>query len=158
MKGPFMKLDSNDTQTVVFHIPSGERYKDYRLKQGSVIQRASVTIRYVEANNSEDYQSLVAVKNSTQLQAKLTADFGNVVSLGTLDGGVQSSREKSHQEEHVQRVVHAGLVLFGKTEKNGLGCKESNKSIINVQLEICVEKTEEAPPVTPYVPPTRLKM
>jgi len=136
MKGPFMKLHSNDTQTVVFHIPSGKRYQDYRLKQGSLIKRASVTIRYVEANNSEDYQSLVAVKNSTQLEAKLTADFGNVVTLGTFEGGVQSTCNKFHQDLHVQRTKHAGLVLFGKTKKDKL-CRKGSK--IDVQLEICAE-------------------
>ena len=29
-EGPFMKLESNDKETVVFHIPSGKRYQDYR--------------------------------------------------------------------------------------------------------------------------------
>ena len=133
--GPFMKLDSDETKTVVFHIPSGNRYKDYRFKTGPVIQRASLTIRYVEANNEEDIRRLVASNDDTELKTQLNAGF-QAVPLGTFEGGFQSLLNKCHQEVHVQRTKHAGLVLFGKTKKDKL-CRKGSK--IDVQLEICAE-------------------
>jgi hypothetical protein len=108
-----------------------------------VIQRASLTIRYVEANNEEDIRRLEAFNDGSALAAKLSADFGQVVTLGTFEGGIHSSSNKFYEDLHVQRTKHAGLVLFGKTKKDKLFRQGSR---INVELEICVEKTQEASP------------
>src|SRR3569623_578853 len=53
LQGPSIALASNETLTEVYHIPFGYRYKDYRVKQDPepIIQRASCTIYYVEAQS-----------------------------------------------------------------------------------------------------------
>jgi energy-coupling factor transporter ATP-binding protein EcfA2 len=147
-----MILASGEARTEVCHIQPGYRYKGYRLKSDPVIQRASLTIRYVEANNEEDIRRLEAFNDGSELAAKLSADFGQVVTLGTFEGGIHSSSNKFYEDLHVQRTKHAGLVLFGKTKKDKL-LRQGGR--IDVQLEICVEKTQDSPqpPVPASNPP-----
>ena len=150
LSGPSMTLDSNQTRTEVCHIQPGYRYKGYRMKSGSVIQRASCTIRYVEANSKDEIQKLEGYQDGDSLAGKLTADFGTVVNLGTLGGGVQSSSMTGHQGVHTTRFTHAGLVVYGSTKKNKL---LRGGSRIKIALEICVEKIQDTSPVNPYIPP-----
>ena len=62
--GPIMILGSEEEGKATYHIPEGYRYKGYQLKVGSVVQRASLTINYVAANNEEEYRRLEAAQNS----------------------------------------------------------------------------------------------
>jgi hypothetical protein len=143
LPGPSITLARNETRTEVCHIQPGYRYKGYRLKAGSVIQRASCTIRYVEANSREEIDKLEGMNDGRALEEKLTADFGTVVPLGTLEGSAKSSSVKGHQVLPMSRFTHAALVLYGSTKRDKLFRKESK---INVQLEICVEKIQDLKP------------
>ena len=118
LPGPHLILGSGAEDKAVYHIPPGYRYKGYRTKESSVIQRASCTIRYVEANSREEIDKLEGMNDGRSLEAKLTADFGTVVPVGTLEGGAKSSSVKGHQGLHRSRFTHAALVLYGSTKRN----------------------------------------
>ena len=62
--GPTLVLHSDATSKAVYHIPSGYRYKGYRLKAGSVIQRACLTLHYVAANDEAEYRRIAAVQST----------------------------------------------------------------------------------------------
>jgi hypothetical protein len=153
--GPHIRLStSNDARTEVYHIPlpSGYRYWGYRERPGSVVQRASCTIRYVEANSAEEISRLEQYTDESSLEARLSADFaGGVVNLGTLGGGGQGAQSHGRQGGHAARFTHAALVVYVSTKRNRVFKKESK---VDVQLEIGIERIDEdAPsPPRPFVP------
>jgi energy-coupling factor transporter ATP-binding protein EcfA2 len=135
LPGPTMRLSSDQTRTEVCHIPPGYRYKGYRIKEGSVIQRASCTIRYVAANSREEISKLEGYNDSSALEGKLSAGVAEVVPLGTLEGGVQSARVQGHLGSHRSSFTHSALVLYGSTKRNKMFRKESRLAL---DLEILV--------------------
>jgi hypothetical protein len=154
-QGPTMILDSDAESKGTYHIPPGYRYKDYRLKAGSVIQRASLTINYVAAENEEEYRKLEAAQNAQAAAAGMGVNVGQVVTLGELKGNVGHVAFEGHEGLDLKRTKHAGLVLHGVTKKDSAFFP---KSMIHIQVEILVERVEETlsqPAVvnaTPLVP------
>jgi len=138
--GPTMTLASDMTRALVFQIPQGYRYKDYRYKTDPVTKRASFSIHYVEANNKEAIFHLEESNNGNELEAKLNANFGNVFPIGGVEGGGQTFVNTLHKKKIVQQSKHAGLVLFGQTQTYNLVRGESK---LDVELEICVEEIFE---------------
>jgi hypothetical protein len=136
LEGPTMILGSDATSKEAYHIPPGYRYKGCRLKSGSVIQRASLTINYVAAENEEEYRRLEGSQNAHAAAAGLGVDVGQVVTLGKLEGNVGHSAFASHEGHDLRHTKHAGLVLYGITKKNNVFCP---RSMINIQVEILVE-------------------
>jgi hypothetical protein len=158
--GPHIRFStSNDARTEVYHIPlpEGYRYWGYRERPGSVVQRASCTIRYVEANSEEEITGLEQCVDEETLEAHLSADFENVVNLGTLSGGGQAGQAHGRHGGHSSRFTHAALVVYMSTKQNRLFKKESR---VDVQLEIGIERVRLDPPTSqspvvdsvPFVP------
>jgi energy-coupling factor transporter ATP-binding protein EcfA2 len=144
--GPHIRLStSNDARTEVYHIPlpEGYRYWGYRERPGSVVQRASCTIRYVEANSEEEITRLEQYADEGSLEAHLSADFANVVNLGTLGGGGQVAQAHGRHGGHSSRFTHAALVVYVSTKQNRLFKKESK---VDVQLEIGIEQVHADSP------------
>jgi hypothetical protein len=143
-----MTLGSNAEEKKIYYIPSGYRYKGYRLKEGSVIQYASLTANYVVAGNEE---GCVATQNVHAAAASLGAHAGQVVTLSTPDGSVSSSSFVGDKGHSLKRTKHAGLVLYGSTKQDkpfGQGEIATDKgktdeSKIDIQVEILVEKIGE---------------
>jgi hypothetical protein len=149
-----MILGSDTTSKVIYHIFPGYLYKGYRLKPGSVVQRASLTIDYVAAENEEDYRRLNAFQDAHATAAGLGVGVGQVVTLGRLGGNVGHSAFASYEGHGLRRTRHAGLVLYGITEKNKAF---RPRSMINVEVEILVERETRPRPVpapTPAPPVT----
>ena len=140
LAGPTMQLDCNATSKVLYHIPLGYRYKGCRLKEGSEIQRARLTIHYVAANNEATYRRLAA-QNAHTAEIGLEANAGQVFTLVTLEGGIGRSAFVGHEGHDLQHMKHAGLVLYGSTRKGGT---PRLRSTMNIQVEILVEKVGEA--------------
>jgi hypothetical protein len=140
LPGPHLILGSGAADKAVYYIPPGYRYKGYRTKESSVIQRASCTIYYVAADNEQEMHRLVSAQDGHTAGARLGVDVGKVIPIGTLEGGIVASPPVSHQDFHTERTQHAALVVCGKTKKNKLLCA---KSSINLEIEILVEKTQE---------------
>ena len=138
--GPMMILGSNDTKREVYRLPSGYRYKGYRLKEGSLIQRASLTINYIAAHNERRFRKLASAKDGSVLEGKPGTNVGQIVTLDKLEGGKSSSSVRYHEEGYLQRTRHVGLVLHGSTNKNNL-FRQSSK--IDVQVEVLVERMED---------------
>ena len=143
LAGPTMQLDCNATSKVLYHIPLGYRYKGCRLKEGSEIQRARLTIHYVAANNEAMYRRLEAAQNAHTAEIRLGANVGQVFTLVTLEGGIGRSAFLGHEGHDLQRMKHAGLVLYGSTRRSDT---LRLRSMMNIQVEILVEKVEEALP------------
>jgi hypothetical protein len=89
ISGPTMILSSNTTRTALFRIPQNYCYKGYRVKDGAVVQHASYTIRYVEANSREVIQSLEDLNDVHALTTTLDTNFTNVVILEKVKEGPQ---------------------------------------------------------------------
>ena len=142
--GPTMMLHGNATSKAVYHIPPGYHYRGYRLTSDSVIRRACLTLHYIAANNEEGYRSLAAAQNAHTVAKELGTDVGQVVSLGTLEGGVSDLHANYHEGCFLQCTKYAGLVLYGSTRKNRLF---REKSEIDIQVEILLEKVAGASPV-----------
>jgi hypothetical protein len=102
-----------------------------------VVQRASLTIDYVAAENEEEYRRLNAAQNAHAVSAGLGADVGQVVTLGRIESNVDHSAFASHEGHDLRRTRHAGLVLYGITKKNS---PFFPRSVINIQVEILVER------------------
>ena len=137
--GPTMTLGSDATSKEVYHIPPGYRYKGHRLKAGSVIRRACLTIHYVAAHNEEEYCRLGSAQDAHTVAGELGANVGQVVTLDTLEGDVGCSAFLGHRDHDLRRAKHAGLVLYGSTKKNRVF---RPKSMMNIQVEILLEKED----------------
>jgi hypothetical protein len=131
--GPHMNLSSEDECREVYNIPEGYRYKDYRIKPGSVVQRASCTIRYVEANSEEEIQRLLGNQGGISAAGHLSASVPNVVTLGNIEGGIRHARLSNQRSSQSAYFKHAALVLYGKTKRNKL---LRPKSKIHMTLEV----------------------
>jgi hypothetical protein len=149
LQGPTMILGSDATSRKPYHIPPGYRYKGCRLKSSSVIQRASLTINYVAAENEEEYRRLNAFRNAYDAAAGVVGDVGQVVTLGRLEGNVGHSAFASHEGHDLRRTRHAGLVLYGITKKNKAF---RPRSMINAQVEVLVERDTRPRPVPAPTP------
>src|SRR3569832_44418 len=135
-------LASNETRTEVHHIPLGYRYKSYRVKQDSeqVMQGASWTIYYVEAQSPGEISKLAESINGGELEAKLAADFVNVVILGKLGGGSQHGVSNAHQDMRAPNGLYAALVVHGdRTTTRSF----HEKNQIRLEFEIILEELEE---------------
>jgi hypothetical protein len=138
--GPHIRLEtSNDACTAVYHIPLGDRYWGYREGPESIVQRASCTVRYVEAHSVEEITRLTSCQDEGSLDAHLAANFANVVGVGTLGGGGYRAQSHSRHGGHTSRFTHAALVVFASTKKKRLWKKESK---VDVQLEIGIERVD----------------
>lgn len=131
--GPHMNLSSEDECREVYNIPVGYRYKDYRIKPGSVVQRASCTIRYVEANSEEEIQRLLGSQGGISAEGHLSASVPNAVTLGNIEGGIRHARLSNQRSSQSAYFKHAALVLYGKTKRNKL---LRPKSRIHMTLEV----------------------
>jgi hypothetical protein len=107
-----------------------------------VIRRACLTIHYIAAHNEEEYRRLKSAQDAHTVAGELGANVGQVVTLDTLEGDVGCSAFLGHRDHDLRREKHAGLVLYGSTKKNKVF---RPKSLINIQVEILLEK-EEIPP------------
>ena len=89
LPGPHIRLSSCDSRTEVYHIllPPGYRYWGYCEGPGSVIQRASCSIRYVAASSEEAINQLSTYDDERALESRLLADVAaGLVNLGSVDG------------------------------------------------------------------------
>jgi hypothetical protein len=138
--GPTMQLDGDAEKRAVCRIPSGYRFKGYRLRVGSVIRHACLTINYIAANDEEAYWKLESAQNAYSAATSLDAHVGQVVTLGTLEDGVDKSYADYHKDQDLQCAEHVGLVLYGSARRDGSIRKESK---IDTQVEILLEKMTE---------------
>jgi hypothetical protein len=136
VQGPTMHLEGNQTRTEVCYIQSGFRYKGYRIKEGSVIRRASYTISYVEADARAEINKLARCSNESELEEKLSTGFAQFVNLGNRAENVGSAQVRGHQSAHQFSLAHAAIMLYGSTEKNKIFQKK--KSCLSLALEIQV--------------------
>jgi hypothetical protein len=134
LPGLSMTLDSNTSKTAVYHVPSGYRYKGYRLKPGSVIQCASFSINYIDADNEEAISNLATVQGPRVLEEKLEAGFEQAATSEIVEDDIEGPSSVGHQGLHIDTDCEksGGLVLHGQTTKHQM-------SAIDVQLEICLE-------------------
>jgi energy-coupling factor transporter ATP-binding protein EcfA2 len=136
VQGPTMHLEGNQTRTEVCYIQSGFRYKGYRIKEGSVIRRASYTISYVEADARAEINKLARCSNESELEEKLSTGFAQFVNLGNRAENVGSAQVRGHQSAHQFSLAHAAIMLYGSTKKNKIFQKK--KSCLSLALEIQV--------------------
>jgi hypothetical protein len=144
MLGPTVILGSDATSKESYRIPSGYRYKGYRLTADSMIQRARLTLYYVAANNEGAYRKLEAAQDDHTVAGAFGDDMGQVVALNTLESGVSHAAFVGHEGLDLKHAKYAGLVLYGSTARNRM-CRP--KSMMHIQVEILLEKMEEAAPV-----------
>ena len=135
--GPIMILHGHARGKEVYHIPLGYRYKSYRLRAGSVIQRARLTLHYIAAHDEEAYCRLEAAQNAHITVEKLDASVGQVVMLDTLEGGISHLAFAGSGVHPLQYTRYAGLVLYGNTKRDKPFREESK---IDIQVEILLEK------------------
>ena len=133
VSGPHMDISSEDERIEPYYIPAGYRFKDYRIKPGSVAQRASCTIRYVGADSEEEIQRLLASQGGISAEGHLSASVPNVVTLGNSEGGIRHARLSNQRSSQRAYFKHAALVLYGKTKRNKL---LRPKSKIHMTLEV----------------------
>ena len=139
--GPQIRLASNKTRTVVWHIPLHYRYIDYHKASDSVVERASLMVSYVEAGSRDYLDNLEGFNDERKLKVHLLADVaGGVVNIGTVGGGAESGHGKRQQESHPASFSHAALVIYCSTKTKGFLGKEST---IDVKLDICVEPVNQ---------------
>ena len=151
--GPHMQLSSEDVCREVYNIPVGYRYKGYRIKPGSVVQRASCTIRYVEANSEEEIQRLIDTQGARAVEGTLSAEIPNVATLGSIEGGIRRARLSNQRLAQSAHFKHAALILYGKTKRNKL-LRPASK--IEMTLEVAV--LEATPPSVPQASPSSLPL
>ena len=108
--GPHMQLSSEDVCREVYNIPVGYRYKGYRIKPGSIVQRASCTIRYVEANSEEEIQRLIDTQGARSLEGTLSAEIPHVATLGSIEGGIRRARLSNQRLSQSAHFKHAALI------------------------------------------------
>jgi hypothetical protein len=109
-----------------------------------VIRRACLTIHYIAAHNEEEYCRLQSAQGAHTVVGGLGANVGQIVTLDTLEGGVDGSAFAGHGDHDLRCTEHAGLVLYGSTKKNKAF---RPKSLMNIQVEILLEKEETLPQV-----------
>jgi hypothetical protein len=132
-----MICGSNAIQTKVFHIPPGYRYGGWRLKPGAVIEHASLTVRYVEANSREAIYELVSLRDGRPRNAVLAAGIGKVVELGIIAPSTQCAPILAPDGQQESYFTNAAVVLYGRTNAGGLPSEEGK---IDIELEVCIEK------------------
>jgi hypothetical protein len=113
------------------------------VKEGSVIKRASCTICYVEENSQEVINNLEGLNDVRGLKAILAPNFTKVVTLTEHTAGVQKVYIENYRDQHRPLFNHAALVVYGSTRKKSI---VSGRSIIDLQVEILVEKIPEISP------------
>jgi hypothetical protein len=138
-----MILHGSAKSKEVYHIPLGYRYKSYRLKVGSVIQRARFTLHYIAAHDEEEYCRLEAAQDAHTTAEEPDASVGQVVILDTLEDGISRSSFASSEGHALQYTGYAGLVLCGSTKRDKPFREESK---INIQVEILLEKIDGGEP------------
>jgi hypothetical protein len=150
--GPTMILHGNAKSKEVYHIPLGYRYKSYRLKPGSVIQRARLTLHYIAAHDEEAYHRIEAAQNAHTVAEKLDTSVGRAVTLDTLnalddtlEGGTSRSSFAGSEGHALQYTRYAGLVLCGSTKRDKPFREESK---IDIQVEILLEKVDGGAPLS----------
>ena len=149
--GPSMTLGSNAEEKRIYYIPLGYRYKGYRLKEGSVIQYASLTANYVAAGNEEGGNRAVATQNVYATATSLGAYASQVVTSGKPEGSVSGSSSVGDQGHPLKCTEHAGLVLYGSTKQDrpfgqgevAIDKRKTDAGKIDIQVEILVEKIGE---------------
>jgi hypothetical protein len=155
--GPRLEIGSGGKKKVtVYQIPSGCRYKDYRVKEEALENVSFLEIYYVEADNEEQVRRLEALKNGRLIAGKVGASvnalFGYTVDLGSFEAGANSLIVKDRESIQVRRSKHAALVVEGGTKKGNLFPLSQAKSSIKVILEVYLEKYETPPQDIPSSP------
>ena len=133
IKGPRVDIDCEDMAIHPSNIPSGYRYDDYRVVGQAIVQRASYSVRYVEANTVEEMNRLVSMQREYQAEAQFTSDVGGFFTVGEVSGGAMRVHQDRHQLAQRNRFNHAALVLYGHTRRNKLFRRRSR---LKVTLEI----------------------
>jgi hypothetical protein len=128
------------TQTKIFHIPQGYRYKEWRLKSGAVMEHASLVVRHVEANSREAVYELASLRYDRLCNTVLTAGIGRIVDLGTISTNTQCTPVLAPSDQQVSYFTHAAVVLRGSTHGSELLCEEGK---MDVELEVCIEREPE---------------
>jgi hypothetical protein len=136
IQGPTMILSGNQSRTEVFHIPSGYCYKGYRFKPSLVEEQASYTVRYVEGNSKDEIDRREGSNEGSAIDARLSADLAQVVTLSTVGEGMQHAQIQSHQGSHRSSFTHAALVVYGNTQQERLG----RRGRLELALEILVAR------------------
>jgi hypothetical protein len=148
--GPRLLIKSSGKEGVTaYQIPSGRRYKDYRVKEEVLENVAVFKIYYVEANNEEEVRTLESFKSGRCVEGKLGADvnlpFGYTVNVGNFEAGAGNAVVKGQESIRVERSKHAALVVYGSTKKNSTFSRQKGKSNINVVLEVFLEEDTTPP-------------
>jgi hypothetical protein len=138
--GPHMQLSSEDECREVYNIPVGYRYRGYRIKSGSVVQRASCMVRYVEANSEEAIKRLLDSQVEHSAEGSLSADIPNVATVGNIEGGIRRARLPNQRIVQSAQFRHAALILYGKTKRDKL---LRPKSKIELTLEVALLETRD---------------
>ena len=138
--GHHIRLSSCDSRTEVYHIPllPGYRYWGYREDPGSVVQRASCSIRYVAASSKEAINQLSTYDDECALESRLLADVAaGLVNLGAVEGRGGIRQMPKDAGLYASRFSHEALVIYASTGENTLFWQDSR---VDVQLEIGMER------------------
>ena len=149
ISGHHIDLNSEDECREVYDIPVGYRYRGYRIKPGSIVQRANCIIRYVEANSQEEIHRFVGTQGEHALEGNLTAEVPHVVTVGNIEGGVSRARVTRNRLTQRAHFRHAAVVVYGKTKRNKFLRRPSR---VRMDIEIgLTEVVEDIPSPTPSV-------
>ena len=142
---------SGEEGVAAYQIPSGCRYKGYRVKE-EVLENVAVFKKfYVEANNEEEVRTLEAYKQGRFVEGKVGADlnlpFGYTVNVGNVEAGAGNAFVRGRESTHMQRNTHAALVVYGRTRKKSKNLfSRQVRSLIRVVLEVFFEEDTALPP------------
>lgn len=130
ISGPQLNISGSDNKRqVVFNIPNGYVYTGYRIKEGSVVVRASYTIRYVEAKSDGELQALINdQRNKRSIEGNRASDMPQ--STAETLGSIESAGFRP-----------AALIVHGTTMRNKLF---RPRSMIHISVDVGVVRTEHA--------------
>jgi hypothetical protein len=141
VSGPSMTIRDDHREVLVFHIPNGAKYLDWRKKTGNWHTKgsASVSVYYVEANSKSEIHKRFEEDHLRDGGGKLKV-FAEPVLPG-MSAGLAGSLRRHRRDLDVADVKtyfkNRAIVVEGKTKKRQTLTGKSSK--IDVQVEICLE-------------------
>jgi hypothetical protein len=139
--GPSMQLRGGNEDFVIYHIPNGFKFVDYRYKVKKSTGGASHTVKYVAANSKTEIDQAFNKEKRTEHGGRVEVNLPVVeIVAAKVEAKLTKLKIEEKKKGHAAKHSHRALCLHGTTTK---GSFFGGKGELEVLIEVCLERDGE---------------
>jgi hypothetical protein len=145
--GPSMQLTGGDEDFVIYHIPNGCKFLNYRYKVKEITGGASHTVQYVEKDSKIEINQAFNKNDSSEdgFKVALTLPVLEIGCPGEMEAKLSKLEVENRKKDHAMKNSNQAIIVHGITKKGGRVYGKPGK--LDVVIEVHLEREPQEHPL-----------